>query len=83
MPRISEFYGIAIYMYFRAAALPRAVRRRGAVIAIADGRVMRGELPERALRLVREWVEAHRRELDENWRLASEPGPLKRIDPLR
>jgi hypothetical protein len=52
------------------------------VIAIADGRVIRGELPDRALRLVRERLEAHRRELDENWRLAAEPAPLERIDPL-
>jgi hypothetical protein len=52
------------------------------VVAIADGRVIRGEIPDRALRLVREWLEAHRSELHENWRLASEPAPLHKIDPL-
>jgi hypothetical protein len=72
-------------MYFRDHAPPHFHARYAgeeAVIAIADGTVLRGELPDRALRLVREWLEAHRRELDENWRLASEPAPLKHIDPL-
>jgi hypothetical protein len=85
MPRISVFYGIAIYMYFRDHAPPHFHAQYAgdeAVIAIADGRVIRGEIPDRALRLVREWLEAHRRELDENWRLASEPAPLHKIDPL-
>jgi hypothetical protein len=85
MPRISLFYGIAIYMYFRDHAPPHFHARYGgeeAVIAIADGRVIRGEIPERALRLVREWLDIHKRELDENWRLATEPAPLNRIDPL-
>jgi hypothetical protein len=85
MPRISLFYGIAIYMYFRDHAPPHFHAQYAgdeAVIAIADGHVIRGELPERALRLVREWLDAHRRELDENWRLASEPAPLNNIDPL-
>ncbi len=52
------------------------------MVAIADGRVLRGEIPDRALWLVREWLEAHRSELDQNWRLASQPAPLNRIDPL-
>jgi hypothetical protein len=31
---------------------------------------------------MREWLEAKRSELDESWRLAGEPAPLHKIDPL-
>ena len=41
-----------------------------------------GELPPRALRLVLEWREIHKVELLENWELAREGRPLKRIAPL-
>jgi hypothetical protein len=37
-----------------------------AVIATATGEVLRGALPDRALRLVREWVSIHRDELAAN-----------------
>ncbi len=53
-----------------------------AVIAIGDGAVIRGSIPDRALRLVREWLELHREEVEANWRLAATPGPLNAIDPL-
>lgn len=85
MPRISDFYGIAIYMYFGDHAPPHfhaQYAEHEALIVIEDGRVLRGDLPPRALRLVREWLEAHRDELEANWRLAHEPAPLERIDPL-
>ena len=52
------------------------------VLAIDDGRVLEGEIPERALRLVREWLEMHRDEMGENWRrtqVLEQPLP---IDPL-
>ena len=85
VPRISEFYGIAIYMYFSDHAPPHFHAQYSGdevLIAIADGRAIRGSLPDRALRLVREWAEAHRAELRDNWRLASTPKPLKSIEPL-
>ena len=53
-----------------------------AVIAISDGAVIRGSIPDRALRLVREWLQLHREELEANWRLATTPAPLNAIDPL-
>ncbi|MDR7536985.1 MAG: DUF4160 domain-containing protein [Armatimonadota bacterium] len=36
----------------------------------------------RALRLVLEWAELHKAELLENWELAQQGQPLKRIAPL-
>lgn len=45
-------------------------------------RVVFGEFPPRALRLVLEWAELHRAELLENWELARQGQPLIRIAPL-
>jgi hypothetical protein len=39
-------------------------------------------LPDRALRLVREWATLHRAELEADWRLAREGLPLEAIPPL-
>ncbi|MFI5398482.1 MAG: DUF4160 domain-containing protein [Candidatus Binatia bacterium] len=38
--------------------------------------------PKRALRLVLEWYDLHRNELLEDWELAAQRRPLKRIPPL-
>jgi hypothetical protein len=50
-------------------------------VAIADGSVLRGGIPDRALRLVREWTVA-RPELLDDWHRAQQPDPLLPIDPL-
>lgn len=41
-----------------------------------------GQFPPRALKLVLEWMELHKSELLENWELARQGQPLKRIAPL-
>jgi hypothetical protein len=85
MPRISTFYGIVITMYFRDHNPPHfhaAYGEHAAKVAIATGEVFEGELPRRAARLVREWTELHRAELDEDWTLARTRRPLANIDPL-
>ncbi|MFZ0961407.1 MAG: DUF4160 domain-containing protein [Terriglobia bacterium] len=40
------------------------------------------KVPARALRLVLEWANLHKQELIENWQLAKQGQPLKRIAPL-
>jgi len=50
-------------------------------ISIRD-EVVTGEFPTRALRLVLEWRKLHEDELLENWELARQRKPLKRIAPL-
>jgi hypothetical protein len=47
-----------------------------------DSEIVGGSLPDRALRLVREWATLHREELEADWRLAREGQPLERIPPL-
>jgi hypothetical protein len=69
VPRISEFYGTVIEMYYGDHP-PRHFHARyggdAAKIEIAGGEVIAGSLPSRALRLVREWIDQHRDELDAN-----------------
>jgi len=85
MPRISEFYGIAIYMYYRDHAPPHfhaIYAEHDAAVAIATGEIVEGELPRRARVLVEEWTSMHRNELLRNWDLARAEEPLDPIDPL-
>jgi hypothetical protein len=44
--------------------------------------VLEGELPKRALKLVKEWAKLHKSELQENWDLASSNEPLKQVEAL-
>ena len=50
-----------------------------ALIAIKDGMVVEGELPKRALALVRQWCIDHQQELEQNWTRAQTLQPLSRI----
>ena len=86
VPRISEFYGIAIYMYWVDHPPPHFHALYSvdeAIVSIADGSVIAGSLPTIAMRLVREWLDLHREELEANWARATVPEALSRIDPLR
>ncbi len=85
MPRISEFYGIIIAMYFADHAPPHFHAIYGeyrAAIRISDLGLQARRLPMNALRLVREWAALHREELNDNWYRAGIGEPLRRIDPL-
>jgi hypothetical protein len=53
-----------------------------AQIVIATLEPLVGEFPARALRLVREWAELHRAELQANWEKARARQPLDTIAPL-
>lgn len=85
MPKISEFFGISIYMYFDdhpPAHFHSRYAEFEAVIRIDDLSVLRGKLPSRALGLVVEWASLHRDELAETWRQAQAMETLSRIAPL-
>jgi hypothetical protein len=85
MPRIAEFYGIAIYMYFRDHAPPHfhaIYGRHDAEVEITTGEILKGTLPRRAARLVLEWRKEYQHELEENWNLARTHRPLRPIPPL-
>lgn len=85
MPKIAEFYGIAIYMYYRDHGVPHFHAIYGsqeAVIAIPGLRLLEGRLPPRALALVRTWGRLHRDELQRDWELARSRRVLRQIAPL-
>ena len=85
MPRLCAFYGIAIYLYWDDHNPPHYHAVYGeheAWIVIADGAVLHGSLPNRALRLVRSWHKLHQVELDAAWEKAKANQPPGTIDPL-
>jgi hypothetical protein len=86
MPRISEFYGIAVYMYWndhQPAHFHALYAGDEGLIAIEDGGIVGGSLPRTAYRLVQEWRKLHRDELAENWERARALQSLSPIDGLR
>lgn len=69
MPRIAEFYGIVIAMFYMDHDPPHMHVTYGdhrATIGIEPTVVLRGSLPIRVERLVTEWATAHRDELWDN-----------------
>lgn len=86
MPTISSFYGILIRMFFNDHPPAHFHARYGefeAIIDIGSLEIIQGELPTRALNLVREWAMIHREELLEDWRLCRENAAPAKIEPLR
>jgi hypothetical protein len=86
MPRISEFFGIAIYMYFREHMPPHfhAIYAEYEAEVELDGlTLLSGTLPPRARDLVVEWAAMHRDELLQVWQQARAKQPLSRIAPLK
>ena len=85
MPRISLFYGIAVYMYFRDHAPPHfhaIYAEHDAQIEIATGKIIEGKLPRRVRSLVKQWTELHRAALLADWDLARAEQTLEPIPPL-
>ena len=85
MPRVSEFYGIAVYLYYADHNPPHFHAIYGGQqveVAIQTGEVLAGALPKRAFRLVSEWRETYRDELLADWERARRGQLLTPIPPL-
>lgn len=85
MPKLSEFFGVSIYMYWRDHGPPHFHARYAgerASIAIEELRVIAGNLSPRVLGLVMQWASIHQDELREAWRRAVNNQPIGDIDPL-
>lgn len=72
MPIISRFYGITIKMYFSQSEHnpPHIHATYGdniAALIIADGSLLEGHLPPKALSMVREWIKENRKDLMHIW----------------
>ena len=84
MPEISRFLGIIIAMFYRDHSPPHfhAIYGEYDITVEIESGIINGRFPKRALKLVFEWLELHKDELLENWRLAEEKRPLNNIQPL-
>ena len=86
MPRISEFYGILIRMYYSDHGIPHIHARCGgedASFAIETGEMIEGKMPHKKERMVREWIEMHKSELMTNWQMVSSGKTPRKIEPLQ
>ena len=54
-----------------------------AVIAVPDGDILEGALPNNKMKLVQAWIEIHRDELVADWALAVSGQQPYKIEPLR
>lgn len=86
MPKISEFFGICIYVYFRDHNPPHfhvIYSEHKAAIKIDDLTIIEGKLPPRVYGMVVEWATMHQVELMDNWNKAAIPTSLEKIQPLK
>jgi len=70
MPVIARFYGILVKMYFREHGPPHFHAIYGEHNGVFDVKTLEmteGDLPARAQRLVREWAQRYRDELQRMW----------------
>ncbi len=85
MPEISRFFGIIVAMFYDDHNPPHFHARYGkdgVAIEVTSLRVLEGQIPARALGLVMEWALQHQKELLQDWNLAKNNKPLKKIAPL-
>ena len=83
MPEISRFYGIIIKMYFSSSEhnpphIHAIYNNNIAVIDIKTLEIIEGNLPNRAFKLVKEWLAIHKIEINNMW-VKQE---FKKIEPL-
>lgn len=84
MPVISRFYGMVVKMFFLASEHnpPHIHVVYGEYVGIIDIRtiqMLQGDLPNKALNIVQEWVQIHQNELLEMWQ-TQDIKPLPPID---
>ena len=71
MPEIARFYGIIIKMYYKEHNPPHIhvdYSGREGLIRIEDATMTDGNLPPKALQLVKEWVKIYKEELLAMWK---------------
>ena len=72
MPVISRFYGMVIKMYFLTSEhnpphIHVIYNEFLGLLDIRTGKMLEGDLPEKALNIAQEWTLLHRDELLEMW----------------
>ncbi|MDE2814384.1 MAG: DUF4160 domain-containing protein [Gemmatimonadota bacterium] len=89
MPAISMFYGIIVYMYFmdnrqhHRPHIHAKYQGQEVIVAIPDGEVLDGSIPNSKMKLLQAWIELHKDELVADWELTASGQQPYKIDPLR
>lgn len=83
MPVLSRFYGIVIRMYFQQSEhnpphIHAIYGENVAAVDIKTGEILEGDLPPKALSMVREWVNINKDDLLEMWKTQE----FRAISPL-
>lgn len=85
MPEVSRFFGIIISINYSDHPPPHFHVRYGkqkALIDVNSLTLLEGRLSPRVFGMVMEWAAMHQTELVENWNLARQLVPLRKIAPL-
>ncbi|MFH1962484.1 MAG: DUF4160 domain-containing protein [bacterium] len=85
MPIISRFFGVVIRMFYDEHNPPHlhAEYQSNKVVFDFQGNIIKGTFNSKtATKLVREWIDIHINELEEDWELARESKEVKKIAPL-
>ena len=85
LPRISEFFGIVVSMYYNDHQPPHFHARYAeheVEIRLGSLQILRGSLPTSRLALVVTWAHLHADELAANWEAARRGDPLSGIPGL-
>jgi len=83
------FYGVIVYMYFmdnKQHQMPHIHAKyqdNEVVVAIPNGEILEGSIPNSKMKLLQAWIELHKDELIANWQLAVSGQPPYKIKPLR
>ena len=85
MPTVSFFYGIVISMYFDDHNPPHFhARYQGYEAEITfDGKILKGKMPEKQLKMIQVWADIHQDDLKTNWELLRNESGAEKIEPLR
>lgn len=89
MPRVSEFYGIVVAIYYGDVGqhsrphFHAQYAEHRAVYGIPDADLIAGSLPRRQQRLVQAWAALRESELEQAWARALNEEAPGRIEPLR
>ena len=63
--------------------MPAISMFHGIIVAIPDGEVLDGSIPNSKMKLLQAWIELHKDELVADWELTVSGQQPYKIDPLR
>jgi Domain of unknown function (DUF4160) len=88
MPRLSEFFGLIIYMYWNDIQKHKSphfhVRYQGTeCVFLLSGELIQGQISRRAERLIQDWCVERKDELQKAWQCAIEGKEIPWVQPLQ